>query len=214
MAADPEQSRPELSAEALSEWNGHVESVLRGIAHALNNRAAALSAVIELTRDSSEEAGVIGSILGTELDRVADLVRAVRSIAPAKTDTNAFTPEDVAAEAMAVLRLHVEQRQSHVTIDAQAAPPVRVPRWMFVRALIVLAATAGRTDAHAKVRINGAGDWLVTRVDSANSPSQELTPFLIEIARAMGGEPLSPPEGYGFRVPTLAALRRREGREG
>ena len=52
-----------------------------------------------------------------------------------------------------------------------------------------------------------AGDWLEVR--GAAAPDQ-ASALVTELADAMGGEVLS--EGYGFRVPTLAALRRREGR--
>jgi hypothetical protein len=208
-----EPSRPELSAEALREWNGHVENVLRGIAHALNNRAAALSAVIELTRDP-EDAGVIGSILSAELDRVGDLVAVVRSIASHKSGADAFVPADAANEALAVLRHHAENRERRVAIDASSAAPVRVVRWMFVRALIALGATASASDGGVKISIVEEGPWLVTRLDTANVPDAALSPYVKELARAMAGEPLPTADCYGFRIPTLAALRRSEGRAG
>lgn len=207
----PEHGRPQLSAAAHREWDGHVESVLRGIAHALNNRAAALAAVVELSRDPDEDSAV-SSILGTELERVGELVAAVRSMVSGKGAADAFAPADAASEAQAILRLHAELRDRRVAIDASTAPPARLQRWMFVRALIVLGANAARAVANAKIVVVADGDWLVARTDDANAPSAGLTPCLIELAQAMGGEPLS--TGYGFRVPSLAALRRREGREG
>ena len=212
----PDSTTPELSASALNEWTGYVEGVLRGIAHALNNRAAALSAVIELIRDPEdrEDPAVVGSILGTELERVGSLVAAVRSIAAPRGGADAFTPSDAATEAAAVLSLHVEQREHHVVIDAAGAPPLRVQRWMYVRALIALAANATRIDSAATVRVTGDGEWLVTQLNKAVSPLTPVTPYVSELAQAMGGSALAREEGYGFRVPTLAALRRREGREG
>jgi hypothetical protein len=208
-----EPNRPELSAEALREWNGLVENVLRGIAHALNNRAAALSAVIELTSDP-DDAGVIGSILSAELGRVGDLVAVVRSIATRKGGADAFAPADAATEALAVLRHHAENRERQVTIDAANAAPVRVVRWMFVRALIALGANASAADGGVKVTIVEEGAWLVTRLGTANAPHSALSPYVNELARAMAGEPLQTPDSYGFRIPTLAALRRSEGRAG
>lgn len=214
MTADtPDHGRPDLSAAAHREWDGHVESVLRGIAHALNNRAAALSAVIELARDPDEDSAV-SSILGSELERVGDLVLAVRSMVSGKDAADAFAPSDAASEAQAILRLHAELRDRRVSIDASGAPPVRVPRWMYVRALFVLGANAARGGGavDARIVVVAEGDWLAARTDAASTPSGGPTPCLIELAHAMGGEPL--PTGYGFRVPTLAALRKREGREG
>src|SRR5262245_38849161 len=200
---------PELSAAALSEWSGYVEGVLRGIAHALNNRAASRSAVIELIRDpaDSEEPAVVSSILGTELERVGSLVTAVRSISAPRGGADAFTAADAATEAVAVLNLHVEQREHHVTIDATGAPPLRVERWMYVRSLIALAANATRVDSATTINVTGDGDWLVTRLNKAVSPLSPVTPYVAELAHAMGGSALSRDEGYGFRVPTLAALR-------
>jgi hypothetical protein len=112
---------------------------------------------------------------------------------------------------MAILLLHAELRDRRVTIEAAGAPPLRIPRWMFVRALVVLGATAARTVADAKVLIGAEAEWLVARVDDTSAPSGGPTPYVTDLAHAMGGEPLR--SGYGFRVPTLASLRRREGRE-
>ncbi|MEX2152964.1 MAG: hypothetical protein WD825_06455 [Gemmatimonadaceae bacterium] len=199
-----------LSATALEEWSGHVECVLRGIAHALNNRAAALSAVIELSQDPADEPATTRAILATELARVQGLTAVVRSLGAPRSGAEAFGPGDAALEALAVLEMHSEHRNRTVSIDAGSAPPVRMPRWMYVRALIVMGATVSRTTGDIKITVAGDGDWVVARVEGAGAPSAGLTPYVTELARAMGGEPLA--ERYGFRVPTLVALRQREGR--
>lgn len=194
---------PELSAAAQQEWNGHVEAVLRGVAHALNNRAAALSALIQLS-DDGEAASTLRSILATELDRVTGLAAAIRAIGTPRAGAEAFAPADAANEAREVLQLHADMRDTATGFDIRDAVPVRVHRWMFVRSLIVLAANAGR--AGARVELASAGDDLVARVNGA-SPTPSV--YVREVARAMGGEALD--EGRGFRLPTLATLRRREG---
>ena len=76
--AAPQRSASEsaFSPAALDEWMQHVESVLRGIAHALNNRASAISGAIELS-DERDESLAVKSILGTELERVLDLANVV-----------------------------------------------------------------------------------------------------------------------------------------
>lgn len=202
---------PQLSAAALSEWSQHVESVMRGIAHALNNRAAALSAVIELAREPDEDPASTSSILSSELERVLALAEVVRSVGVPRSGTEAFSPRDAATEALAVLQLHAEQRDHPIAIDAATAPPTRVPRWMFVRSLIALgAAAASSAGAAIRITVLEDGEWLVVRVDGASAACAELSPYAAELSRAMGGEPL---EGQcGFRLPTLAALRRREAR--
>lgn len=206
-----DQAEPALSAAALGEWNDHVAAVLRGIAHALNNRAAALSAVIELSEEPAEEPSVTSSILATELERVRELTAVVRSLGAPRNGVEAFAPSDAASEALAVLRLHAEQRDRMISIDANSAPPIRMPRWMFVRSLIVLGAGASRGSANVKLVVVEDGEWVVTRVDGPDSPPSGITPYVLELACAMGGGPLA--GRYGFRVPTLAALRQREGRE-
>lgn len=203
----PLRGQPELSAAALEEWNRHVEAILRGVAHALNNRAAALSALIQLA-DDSEPAPTLRSIMATELDRVTDLAAALRIIGTPRAGVEAFAAADAASEALQVLALHSDLRDAITGTDARDAAPVRVHRWMFVRALIVLAANAGRVNANVRVEIRSSGDHLVVRVAS-ETPPPAASPYVQEIARAMGGEVLS--EGQGFRLPTLAALRQREG---
>lgn len=201
----PDQSNhhPELSAAAQQEWNGHVEAVLRGVAHALNNRSAALSALIQLS-DDGEAAPTLRTILATELDRVTGLAAAIRSIGTPRAGEEAFAPGDAANEAIEVLRLHADMRDVVAQLDVRDAAPVRVRRGMFVRALIVLAANAGR--AGGRVELGASGDDLVARVHGASPPPSV---YVREVAQAMGGEGLD--EGRGFRLPTLAAIRQREG---
>src|SRR5436853_6314853 len=82
---------PDLSAAALYEWNYNVESIMRGVAHSLNNRAAALSAMIELSSDPGVEDSVtIPSILTSELERVRHLAAVVRTIGRPRSGVGAF----------------------------------------------------------------------------------------------------------------------------
>lgn len=202
-----------FSAAALDEWTWHVESMLRGIAHALNNRASAISALMELAGEPDDDPAVTRSILATELERVTDLASVVRVIgAPRSGGSEALSPADVAAEASGALRLHAEQRERVILIEAHGAPPARVPRWMFVRALIALAASGASLDDRARtvrIAIVAEGDWLVARL-VVGAPAARCSPYAGELASAMGGGPLD--EGCGFRLPTLEAIRRREGR--
>jgi hypothetical protein len=205
--ADSREGRTELSAAALQEWSAHVENVLRGVAHALNNRAAALSAVMELSRDPTEGTDVVGSILSSEMERVTELVAVVRSVGVPKQTVEAFAPAEVAETALAVLKIHAEQRDRKVVVEG-AGSPLRVPRWMFLRALVALVASVpGESDA--MITMVQRNDWLEVSLSASDAPSG-LTPLVSELARAMQGEALA--DRYGFRVPTLALLRRSEGR--
>ena len=194
-----------LSLVALEEWNRHVDAILRGVAHALNNRAAALSAAVQLGDDPTEAAEVIRAILKPELSRVSELAAAIRSLGPPRGGDEAFSPKDAATEAMQALTLHADQREIGVTIDAGRASPVRAQRWMFVRALVVLGACGCST----RLTVSDEADWVVVR-SQGRKPGCSASAYINEIAAAMGGESVD--DGAGFRVPTLAALRRREGR--
>ena len=202
----PPQDGPELGPLAAREWTRHLESILRGLGHALNNRAAALSAVIELSREPDDDPAATREILQGEMARVQELVAVVRAIGTPRAGIEALVPADLARELQSVLELHADLRDRAVKIDASGAPPVRVYRWMLMRALVALAATAvpaadGRT---IPLTLSADGDWLVARTTTAPSVCAA------ELARAMGGEPLD--DGTGFRIPTLEALRRREAR--
>lgn len=200
---------PALSAAADAEWLRHVESVLRGVAHGLNNRAAALAALVELTSEPMEQPTVLREILDTEQQRVRDLVHSVRTIGAPRGEAEALLPADVAGDVDVVLAQHPDLRDGAVRIDATRASPVRAPRWAFGRALLALAAglTGGTRAAPRRLDITTEGDWLIVAADARGA-----TPSLLvqELARHMGGEPLD--DRYGIRLPTLAALRRREGR--
>ena len=200
------QDGPEVTPGALREWTHHVESVLRGLAHALNNRAAALSAVIELSREPDDDPAATREILEGEMQRVGELVRVVRAIGVPRPDAEAIVPADVAGDVRSILELHADLRDFTVRVEANGAPAVRVPRWMLMRALVALAATA--TPPHGErvctLTLTGDGDWLTAMLPGARSL------YAPELARAMGGEPLG--DGAGFRIPTLDAVRRREGR--
>lgn len=200
------QDDPHVTAAGLREWSHHVESVLRGLAHALNNRAAALSAVLELSREPDDDPAATRQILEEEIRRVQDLVRVVRGVGAPRDDAVAVAPADLVRDLESILALHADLRDRTVKLDAGGAPAVRVPPWMLTRALVALAATSAPADGGRTitVSISTDGEWLVAR---ASSPSST---YMDELARAMGGGLL--PDGSGFRIPTLETLRRREAR--
>ena len=200
------QDTPEVTPEALREWNHHVESVMRGLAHALNNRAAALSAVIELSAEPDDDPTATREILQGEMERVAELVRVVRVIGVPRGELEAIVPSDLVADLKSILHLHADLRDRTAEFATSTAAPVRVHRWMLMRALVALAATTTARPGERTFTVTLAteGDWLTAR---ANAPRSS---YMGELARAMGGAPN--PDGSGFRIPTLESLRRREAR--
>lgn len=185
-----------------------MESILRGVGHALNNRASALAASVELLGgdgDDPSDAAAGREIAGAEARRIGEIARLIRSLAETEGGTQAFAPADVAADAAEILALHRDFRHGAPVFETAAAVPVRTRRALLLRALIALP-PAGTTPA--RVILAAEDDWLV--VTAAPAPTA-LTPLTAHLARAMGGEALADGR-YGFRLPTLAALRRREGR--
>ena len=210
MSDDPPrtESPAELSAAASAEWIRHVENVLRGVAHALNNRAAALAALVELTSEPAEAPAVLREIVSTEQQRVRDLVQVIRALGPPRAGEEAFLPVDVVQEVALLLDHYPAMRDGGMQIDATQAAPVRAPRWAFARALLAL--SAGLAGAPARMVITTDGDWLVICSDAGTEQAPPISALARELARHMGGEPLA--GAYGIRLPTLAALRQREGR--
>jgi hypothetical protein len=208
MPNNPTEQRPTFTRAALEEWSGVVEHALRGIAHSLNNRAAALSAGIELASDPTEDASVVASILAPELERVSELVAIVRTLSVPRP-SEAFLPAEAWKDALAVLRIHPDHRDRRFAFRGGESTPVRAPRWLFGRAVIILGVLAARRNTEIEIRAEERDDWIEVRI----ATSVDESAYLDEAARAMGGEALSG-DSAGFRVPTLAAIRRREGRAG
>ena len=199
-----------LSVEALQEWEGHVEDVLRGVAHALNNRAASVSAMLELSMEADRNDSATRALLAAEVQRLQELVDAVRAVGAPRAAAEAFDARDAAATARAVMTLHAALRDRTMTVDAPDVLAVRAPKWMFVRALVALAARgAGGGRGPAAIQLREEDGWVVARTSGTNADGKRSC-YADELPRAMGGEPLS--AAPGFRIPTLAELRRREGR--
>lgn len=206
---DAAPSAPVLSTAAVREWHSLVEAMMRGVAHSLNNRAAALSAILELSRDPSDDDDATRGILHTELARVRELAELVRLLGPPRRGAEAFAPDEVVQQAVGVLRFHADHDDRVTLVHAASPPPVRVERWMFLRAVIGLVAGARPATAGVvPVHLEADDDWLLVRIGDAAAP-RAASPYVTELVAAMNGDMRG---AAGFRVPTLAALRRREGR--
>lgn len=197
----------QLSAEAAAEWIHHVESILRGVGHGLNNRAAALGALVELA-DGGMDAGMRDLAQG-EVRRVGQLARALLVLGDGG-GAQAFAPADAGREALALLEVHRDVRTGVPVLEAERAAPVRVRRDTFLRALVALAAgTASAVAARRTLSIVAEEPWVTVEISPC--PDQPVSPLVTELARAMDGDLLPAPR-HGFRLPSLEAIRRREGR--
>lgn len=201
-----------LSVDALREWERHVEDVLRGVAHALNNRAASVSAVLELTMESDRSDSATRNLLAAEVKRLHELVAIVRTVGTPRDAVESFDARDAIAAARGVLSLHAALRERTIAVDAPLPSPVRTRQWMFTRAVVALAARAsGAGPGSTTIFLAESGEWVEVRAAATSGAPGGRSRYADEMARVMGGEPLA--TASGFRLPTLTELRRREGRE-
>lgn len=193
-----------------SEWTRFVEFVLRGIAHSLNNRAAAINAVMELAGDPDDDVASTVSILRTELEKVSELSSVARAIGAPRTSEDAFLSSDALRHARSVLSMHSELREREIVIDVSSRQPMRGPEAAYFRATMLLAAGTTNGAASPELRISVRDESSTVTTVVAGTADARVSPAIVEMVRALGGEPLS--GAYGFSVPTLESIRPRESR--
>lgn len=202
------------------DWSSLTDALLRGVAHALSNRAGALTALRDL--GSSDDEG--RELLGGEIERLAQLLRLLRLV-PAEPGAS---PEalDVAAvvrDAVAVLGLHPQARDLRWTLPVVGTPqPVRAERWVLLRALLLLCAGAladSTARGASELAVTTSGDASTTVVsiggdDATATRWREPSAYARALATRLGAG-LSWDEGpLELRLPTLGELRRVEAARG
>lgn len=212
MEAAERKDEQALSVDALREWERHLEDVLRGVAHALNNRAASVSAVLELSMESDRSDSATRAMLAAEVQRLHELVAIVRTVGSPRDSVVAFDARDGLTAARGIMGVHAGMRERSITLDAPIPTPVRSRQGMFIRAVVALAARAsGPGPGTTTITMTERDHWAEVRAASTEGAPGVRSRYADEVARAMGGEPLA--DAPGFRLPTLTELRRREGRE-
>jgi hypothetical protein len=202
-------------------WPTLLEAILRGVGHALSNRAAGLLALAEIPMDEHDAESL--GMLPHEAARLQELLRIVKLL-PAETAAvpAALLIADVARDACAVMALHPTGREVawHITGE-QGAAPVRVERWMLLRTLLLL------LDG-ARQRANAAGSRSV-EVRLGSSVDGTLATVALVVEGGERGDPLPLDDAYLSRLverlcgtlstaapimlslPTLASRRRESG---
>ncbi|HUF31023.1 MAG TPA: hypothetical protein VMM77_10255 [Gemmatimonadaceae bacterium] len=204
-------------------WASLSDSLVGGIAHALSNRIATLSALSELMRmgDMPTENA---DMLRNEVGRLESIVQHLRLLGDeSATTAEALQLPEVTAAAVVLHGYHRDFRDVTVVVGGDiTVQPVHVARSRIVRVLLMLLAAsamaAGRDHAvHATFSGEGASVRLTLGPDGAEDWSWEPSDALIDGARAF----LTDDEGSVSRdgstirleLPSLAAVRTRE-REG
>lgn len=198
-----------------TDWNSLTDALLRGVAHALSNRAGALTALRDL--GTSDDEG--RELLAGEIQRLTELIRLLRLV-PAERSALAEALEVplLVRDAVAVLGLHAQARDVRWTVTVSGAPqPVRAERWVLLRVLLLLCAGA-LADAAAQgageLRVTTAGDDAATlaSITTGNASTRWRVPdaYARMLADRAGAELRWADGPLELRLPTLAELRRRE----
>lgn len=193
-------------------WAEEGDALVRGLAHALSNRVAALSlAADDLHDEAAEVRQDARARIATEVERLAALDRLLKLVpAERAARPQALLPSEVLADALALHAHHPELRDVPIAHEStEAAPPVRVPRSTLLRLLVLLLSSARRAadGGGVSVRLNGDDAELRVTVAPAGEPGEATA-----LAASLGGRVEREEAGLALVLPSLAALRAREGR--
>lgn len=227
------RSRFHLTPDPLA---GIRDGILRGVAHALSNRVAALSGVAGLVEFGDMTSQRIAKALGSEVGQLHALVELVRLLpvdprARAEAiELQAMLPQIVALHAM-----HGELRDVSCSVQHdRAALPVHVLRPVLVYGMLILIDTAKRDalPSQGSVTVGYRGDPegvsigvesrhgdgaastatdAATHRDRIGTMFRQLDPTLDPGVDQVAGEWKG--LRLALRLPTLAEVRRRERRD-
>lgn len=201
-----------------SDWIDLTDALLRGAAHALSNRAGALSALRDL--GTLDEEG--RDLLTGEIARLTRLIHLLRLV-PAEPGAlpEALDVAAIASDAVAVLALHPDSRELRWDARVDGVPqPIRAERWALLRCVLLMCASALAgciARGFRELRVTTSGDAEMTVVSLAVGEDQptswkEPSPYARELATRMGGELSWTGAALELRVPTLAVTRAHEAR--
>ena len=213
------------------------DGILRGVAHALSNRVAALSGVAGLVDFGNLPADRLSRALGSEVSQLGQLVEMVRLLpSDARPRGEAIELRTMLPAVVALHALHADLRDVACTIHHDRdAQPVHLGRSAFIHAVLVLIDAAKR-DAlrnRGSVALSYRGDatWVTVAVESlagatSSAPKSSAGdgPDLRHVSAAVAQLDPSltvdvqsrrddPRRGLRLelRLPTLLEVRRREG---
>lgn len=208
-----------LTAPVGSRWPALVEALLRGIGHSLSNRVAGLLALAEIPIDEHDAESL--GLLPHEAERLQDLLRVVKLL-PAERVANptALVLDDVVGDGCAIMALHPAGREiAWSTANPGGTQPVRVERWVLLRALLLMmdvgrewASASGSRTAVINLRGgDGATSVLEVAVVGGDGGARSFDDdgYLASLVDRLGGR-LHAGTTLALELPTLGELRRRE----
>ncbi|MCU0648088.1 MAG: hypothetical protein MUF00_08840 [Gemmatimonadaceae bacterium] len=233
-AGDHAQGRANVTsvaddALARAVWQAELDELLRGVAHALSNRVATISAAAYMASGGEALDPAMVAALSAESERLETLLGDLRLLpAPLEPGAEPLLLDELARHALALHRHHLPLRDVPVIIDADATAQPAYGNPARVLHLLLLVLTAARAVAMARRRrhesvppmitCSVSGDaqrtLLVAQVAGASdvsAPEQALrVVHAIDVfARALGGT-ASIDAAHGavqLALPTLSAAR-------
>jgi hypothetical protein len=199
-----------LAVPGASEWLVLSDDLLAGLVHALNNRVTALSVCAELAGFGDSQVLADGVLLS----EVARLQRTTALMAqlPARGHPEALEIVPVLQDAIAIHAHHPRMRGTDCSVQAPGElQPVRVPRWAFLRLMLMVvdAAKAGANDAgRAAATLHLSSDERTVRLRAAARDVEGG--YATEMASLCGGALAREGDDLVLTLPSLAELRRRE----
>ncbi|HEY0995408.1 MAG TPA: hypothetical protein VGD77_05420 [Gemmatimonadaceae bacterium] len=204
---------PHAPAGDADPWRTAVlEPLLRGLAHALANRATALDGLAVEVGEGRSPAGELAAELHAEVARLLAVHRDLRALLPDGAGEEPADLRDLAQEAASVAACWPAGSLAPAMV-AGDAPAVRVVRSAAVRVIVGMLVHVGPGAPAPEVVLGGdemAATLRVTRGDRT-APRDEGAPAWREQvaaqARAMGGEVDWGAGSAELRLPSLRALR-------
>ena len=217
--------------------DGIRDGILRGVAHALSNRVAALSGVAGLVDFGNLPADRLSRALGAEVSQLGQLVDMLRLLpSDVRPRGEAIELQKMLPAVVALHALHADLRDVSCIIEHDRdAHPVHLGRSVFVHTVLVLIDAAKREALRDRgsvsVTYGGDASWVTVAVESmaGASPPASSSPAGadLEMARHVGaavarldpsltvevhrhGQRLGRGVRLAVRLPTLAEVRRRE----
>ena len=211
-------------------WFETIDAIIRGLGHALNNRALALGATVESLDPRRPLDEAITSGLTRETERLSEELRQLRALPFAvSAEPMPLLIHDVLATAIQLHRTHASLGQVPVYLEGSSdAPPVLAPESSLVHAtLVLLTALKGHAAPNGVVRIrySGTSEQLVVQFeaqrDATDAPDGSggavLIPPTALAAALLSGAQLATEQELGpemarvtWVLPSLKAMRRRE----
>jgi hypothetical protein len=202
----------QTGAPVVGDWNTLSDELLQGLVHALNNRVAALSALVELARLGDEEADPL-TVLPSEIALLHGVSGLFGLLPERSSEPEALELPLVLDDAMRLHEHHPRLRSERCIVVREGTPlPVRVPRWALLRVLVMLIHAAKRSTRSVQgrggtaIRVVGDPDTLSVHVETRAEPS----PYLIALAARCGGTCAREGDELVLRLPSILELRRRE----